>query len=171
VLASPPATKALDPDPFPCRSLRHVVYAELLHFGLESASLKLWRILILPDIAVRILYAQPATMVSRRSFPVLGGVSTCSEVSGRELVAPKCLTESGVCRREWATRDARKQNVDPFAEGGGSGAKEGRPAAFPADAGYPAPEMARRAIQILDGTEPSLFFNAELTSAPTSSPG
>jgi hypothetical protein len=36
-LASPPATKALDPDPFPCRSLRHVVYAALLHFGLESA--------------------------------------------------------------------------------------------------------------------------------------
>src|SRR6516164_8876985 len=31
-LASPPATKALDPDPFPCRSLRHVVYAALLHF-------------------------------------------------------------------------------------------------------------------------------------------
>jgi hypothetical protein len=31
-LASPPATKALDPDPFPCRSLRHAVYAALLHF-------------------------------------------------------------------------------------------------------------------------------------------
>jgi hypothetical protein len=29
--------KALDPDPFPCRSLRHVVYAALLHFGLETA--------------------------------------------------------------------------------------------------------------------------------------
>jgi hypothetical protein len=29
--------KALDPDPFPCRSLRHAVYAALLHFGLESA--------------------------------------------------------------------------------------------------------------------------------------
>jgi hypothetical protein len=28
-----PATKALDPDPFPCRSLRHAVYAALLHFG------------------------------------------------------------------------------------------------------------------------------------------
>src|SRR6516165_7847353 len=26
-----------DPDPFPCRSLRHVVYAALLHFGLETA--------------------------------------------------------------------------------------------------------------------------------------
>src|SRR5262249_14820692 len=38
VLASPPATKALDPDPFPCRSLRHAVYAAVLHFGLESAS-------------------------------------------------------------------------------------------------------------------------------------
>src|SRR6516164_7341817 len=37
---SPPATKALDPDPFPCRSLRHVVYAALLHFGLETASVK-----------------------------------------------------------------------------------------------------------------------------------
>jgi hypothetical protein len=37
VLASPPATKALDPDPFPRRSLRHVVYAALLHFGLETA--------------------------------------------------------------------------------------------------------------------------------------
>src|SRR6266581_2839310 len=36
-LASPLATKALDPDPFPCRSLRHAVYAALLHFGLESA--------------------------------------------------------------------------------------------------------------------------------------
>jgi len=36
-LASPPATKALDPDPFPCRSLRHAVYAALLHFGLETA--------------------------------------------------------------------------------------------------------------------------------------
>jgi hypothetical protein len=32
-----PATKALDPDPFPCRSLRHAVYAALLHFGLETA--------------------------------------------------------------------------------------------------------------------------------------
>jgi len=31
-LASPPATKALDPDPFPCRSLRHAVYAALLLF-------------------------------------------------------------------------------------------------------------------------------------------
>src|SRR3984893_3446326 len=39
-LASPPATKALDPDPFPCRSLRHVVYAALLHFGLESVDTK-----------------------------------------------------------------------------------------------------------------------------------
>jgi hypothetical protein len=29
--------KALDPDPFPCRSLRHAVYAALLHFGLETA--------------------------------------------------------------------------------------------------------------------------------------
>jgi hypothetical protein len=29
--------KALDPDPFPCRSLRHAVYAAMLHFGLESA--------------------------------------------------------------------------------------------------------------------------------------
>src|SRR6516164_9405302 len=38
VLASPPATKALDPDPFPRRSLRHAVYAALLHFGFESAS-------------------------------------------------------------------------------------------------------------------------------------
>jgi hypothetical protein len=38
-LASPPATKALDPDPFPRRSLRHVIYAALLHFGLESAQL------------------------------------------------------------------------------------------------------------------------------------
>jgi hypothetical protein len=36
-LASPPATKALDPDPFPCRSLRHAIYAALLHFGLETA--------------------------------------------------------------------------------------------------------------------------------------
>ena len=36
-LASPPATKALDPDPFSCRSLRHAVYAALLHFGLETA--------------------------------------------------------------------------------------------------------------------------------------
>jgi hypothetical protein len=39
-LASPPATKALDPDLFPCRSLRHVVYAALLHFELETASHK-----------------------------------------------------------------------------------------------------------------------------------
>jgi hypothetical protein len=36
-LASPPATKALDPDPFSRRSLRHAVYAALLHFGLETA--------------------------------------------------------------------------------------------------------------------------------------
>src|SRR5207342_195252 len=40
-LASPPATKALDPDPFPCLSLRHVLYAALLHFGLETAKEKL----------------------------------------------------------------------------------------------------------------------------------
>jgi DNA-binding protein HU-beta len=39
-LASPPATKALDPDPFPSRSLRHAVYAALLHFGLETAMAK-----------------------------------------------------------------------------------------------------------------------------------
>ena len=37
-LASPPATKALDPDPFPRHSLRHAVYAALLHFGFETAS-------------------------------------------------------------------------------------------------------------------------------------
>ena len=37
-LASPPATKALDPDPFPRHSLRHAVYAALLHFGLETAA-------------------------------------------------------------------------------------------------------------------------------------
>src|SRR6516162_8825174 len=42
-LASPPATKALNPDPFPCRSLRHVVYAALLHFGLETARSNLCR--------------------------------------------------------------------------------------------------------------------------------
>jgi len=40
-LASPPATKALDPDPFPSRSLRHAVYAALLHFGLETAKIKM----------------------------------------------------------------------------------------------------------------------------------
>src|ERR1700730_2755053 len=39
-LASPPATKSLDSDPFPCRSLRHVVYAALLHFGNRC---NLWR--------------------------------------------------------------------------------------------------------------------------------
>ena len=37
-LASSPATKALDPDPFPRHSLRHAVYAALLHFGFETAS-------------------------------------------------------------------------------------------------------------------------------------
>ena len=36
-LASSPATKALDPDPFPRHSLRHAVYAALLHFGFETA--------------------------------------------------------------------------------------------------------------------------------------
>jgi len=35
-LASPPSAEALDPDPFSCRSLRHAVYAALLHFGLET---------------------------------------------------------------------------------------------------------------------------------------
>ena len=39
-LASPPATKALDPDPFPRHSLRHAVYAALLHFGFETAHIK-----------------------------------------------------------------------------------------------------------------------------------
>src|SRR5450755_1248061 len=39
---TPSATKALDPDPFPCRSLRHAVYAALLHFGLETAGLILF---------------------------------------------------------------------------------------------------------------------------------
>jgi hypothetical protein len=34
-LASPPATKALDHDPFTRRSLRHAVYAALLHFDLK----------------------------------------------------------------------------------------------------------------------------------------
>src|SRR4249919_94571 len=37
-LASSPATKALDPDVFPRHSLRHAVYAALLHFGLETAT-------------------------------------------------------------------------------------------------------------------------------------
>ena len=37
-LASSPATKALDPDPFPRHSLRHAVYAALLHFGFETAN-------------------------------------------------------------------------------------------------------------------------------------
>ena len=32
------ATKALDPDPFPRHSLRHAVYAALLHFGFETAA-------------------------------------------------------------------------------------------------------------------------------------
>ena len=36
-LASSPATKALDPNPFPRHSLRHAVYAALLHFGFETA--------------------------------------------------------------------------------------------------------------------------------------
>ena len=36
-LASSPTTKALDPDPFPRHSLRHAVYAALLHFGFETA--------------------------------------------------------------------------------------------------------------------------------------
>ena len=36
-LASSPATKALDPDPFPRHSLRHAVFAALLHFGFETA--------------------------------------------------------------------------------------------------------------------------------------
>jgi hypothetical protein len=36
-LASPPATNALDPDLFPHHSLRHAVYAALLHFGFETA--------------------------------------------------------------------------------------------------------------------------------------
>ena len=36
-LASSPATKALDPDPFPRHPLRHPVYAALLHFGFETA--------------------------------------------------------------------------------------------------------------------------------------
>ena len=39
-LASSPATKALDPDPFPRHSLRHAVYAALLHFGFETADKK-----------------------------------------------------------------------------------------------------------------------------------
>ena len=39
-LASSPATKALDPDPFPRHSLRHAVYAALLHFGFETATFK-----------------------------------------------------------------------------------------------------------------------------------
>ena len=37
-LPSPPATKALDPNLFPRLSLRHAVYADLLHFGLETAN-------------------------------------------------------------------------------------------------------------------------------------
>ena len=40
-LASSPATKALDPDPFPRHSLRHAVYAALLHFGFETAT-QIW---------------------------------------------------------------------------------------------------------------------------------
>src|ERR1700693_844035 len=36
-LASPPATKALDPDLYSRHSLRHAVYAILLHFGVETA--------------------------------------------------------------------------------------------------------------------------------------
>ena len=36
-LASPPATEALDPDLYSRHSLRHAVYAILLHFGVETA--------------------------------------------------------------------------------------------------------------------------------------
>jgi hypothetical protein len=36
-LASPPATKALDPDLYSRHSLRHAVYAILLQFGVETA--------------------------------------------------------------------------------------------------------------------------------------
>jgi hypothetical protein len=39
-LASPPAIKALDPDPFPCRSLRHAVYAALLTSDLKRRVVK-----------------------------------------------------------------------------------------------------------------------------------
>ena len=35
-LASPPATKALDPDLYSRHSLRHAVYAILLQFGVET---------------------------------------------------------------------------------------------------------------------------------------
>ena len=48
-LASPPATKALDPDPFPRHSLRHAVYAALLHFGFETA-------MVINGASNRILY-------------------------------------------------------------------------------------------------------------------
>jgi len=40
-LASPPATKALDPDLFSRHSLRHAVYGTLLHFGIETAGHKI----------------------------------------------------------------------------------------------------------------------------------
>ena len=36
-------TKALDPDPFPRHSLRHAVYAALLHFGLGKRRLETHR--------------------------------------------------------------------------------------------------------------------------------
>ena len=49
-LASSPATKALDPDPFPRHSLRHAVYAALLHFGFETAD-PISPPMIKPDLA------------------------------------------------------------------------------------------------------------------------
>ena len=53
-LASSPATKALDPDPFPRHSLRHAVYAALLHFGFETAFLFVNTPAFLTSIAVLI---------------------------------------------------------------------------------------------------------------------
>jgi hypothetical protein len=50
----------------------------------RKLSPKLRRIFILPDIAVRILYAQPATAVSPYGFRVLKEVPTFREVSHQE---------------------------------------------------------------------------------------
>ena len=66
-LASSPATKALDPDPFPRHSLRHAVYAALLHFGFETAMIKMGVVFMITTSTVAIY-----TGIARRWLAVFG---------------------------------------------------------------------------------------------------
>ena len=88
-LASSPATKALDPDPFPRHSLRHAVYAALLHFGFETAdtfNFTRYGVLHGKVLNVSLDAITRDKPQDRNSEKALGAETTSSEPRGQELI-------------------------------------------------------------------------------------